>query len=216
MMRAAASVGDKMPDRSFLAPNLVFWFGDLAEFESELGNESAAGKAMLEAKRLLDTEFTRTQADFSTVELRQRYPGAQARLLLAANDYPQALEITRSVLREFEALDAPSTGAEQQKRFWLSWTAQGGAIAEYELGNFAAAEKYARSSVENWQALKYSGLRHELFGAQYKTLLAQSIARQGRTAESMEILRPLLAFFREQRSRPHENRMLDFQYAHAL
>jgi hypothetical protein len=120
------------------------------------------------------------------------------------------------MLREIEALDAPSTGSEQWKRGFLMWAAQGGAIAEYELKNFAAAEEYARRSVEHWRALKDAGLRHEVLGAQNKTLLAQSIARQGRSAESMQILRPLLAFFREQRARPHENRMLDFQYAHAL
>ena len=216
MTRAAASVGDKMPDRSSVAQNLVFWFADLAEFEDELGNEAAAGKAMLEARRLLDTEFKQAGADFSVSMMRQRYAAAQARILLAGNDYPQALEIIRRMLREIEALDAPSTGAEQWKRGFLMWTAQGGAIAEYELENFAAAEEYARSSVENWRALKDTGLRHEVLGAQNKTLLAQAIARQGRSAESMQILRPLLAFFREQRSRPHENRMLDFQYAHAL
>jgi tetratricopeptide (TPR) repeat protein len=216
MLRAAVGVGEKMPDQSSVAPNRVYWFADLAELESELGNEAAADKAMLEARRLLDTEFTQAQADFSTRALQQRYPGAQARLLLASNDYPRALEVTRSVMRDIDALDAPSTGAEQQKHGWLSWTAQTAAIAEYEMEDFAAAEAYARSSVEHWRALTDSGLRHELFGAQNKTLLAQSIARQGRTAESMQILRPLLAFFREQRSRPHENRMLDFQYAHAL
>ena len=76
MTRAAASVGDKMPDRSSLAQNLMFWFADLAEFEDELGDEAAAGKALLEARRLLDTEFKQAGADFSVSMMRQRYAGS--------------------------------------------------------------------------------------------------------------------------------------------
>jgi hypothetical protein len=126
------------------------------------------------------------------------------------------LEIARTMLRDTEALDAPSTGAAQAKQWALMWTALAAAIAEYELGNFAAAEALASSSVASWRAVPGAGLRHELIGAQAKILQAQSIARQGRGAESMGILGPLLRFLRDQHARPHENRMLDFQFAHAL
>jgi tetratricopeptide (TPR) repeat protein len=216
MSRAAASVGDKMPSLGSTAYNLVYWFSDLAEIEAELGNEAAAGNALVEAKRIFESEVAPGKTDILTSLTKQRYAGAQARLLLARDDFPRVLEITRNILREIETLDAPSTGTEQAKQWTLMWTALTAAIAEYELGNFEAAEALASSSVASWRAVPGAGLRHELIGAQAKILLAQSIARQGRVAESMGILGPLLRFFRDQHARPHEIRMLDFQFAHAL
>jgi hypothetical protein len=157
-----------------------------------------------------------TASGFQASVVKWRPAWSRAHMLLAGNDFRQVLELVRSLLLEIEALDLPSTGAEHAQRWSRVWFSQLGAVSEYQLGNLAASEAHARSAVENWQALPGAGLGHELVGAQFKTLLAQAIARQGRVAESMEILRPLLEFFREQHSQPHENLMLDFWYAHAL
>lgn len=216
MVRAAAGVGDKMQNLGPAAINLVYWFADLADMEIELGHTTAAARSLAQAEQLLQSEVLPIASGFRAAGPKIRLDISRAFGLLASGEFQKTLENVRATRTEIDALEPPSEGAEQARRWARAWNATAGAIAAYEAGNFAASESHARSAVENWQSQPDEGLPHELVGAQFKVLLAQAVARQGRAAEAGEVLRPLLAYLREQHTRPHENLMIDFQLAHAL
>lgn len=215
-LRAAAGVTDKMQSLGSTATNLVFWFAHLAEREIEAGDSTAAAVAMAQAEQVLETEVLPNVSGFMAATLTLRLDTSRAFGLLASGDSARALELVRVILTDIDALEPSSAGAEQMQRWIRAWNAATGALAAYEVGDFAVSESHARTAVEDWQWHPPTGLPHELVGAQFKTLLAQALARQGRDAEAREILRPLLAYLREQHARPHENLMIDFQLAHAL
>jgi hypothetical protein len=216
MVRAAAGVGDNMQSLGSTAMNLVWWFSDLADLETESGDPAAAAAAMTQAERVLQDEVLPSMSGFQASTLTSRLDISRAFGLLARGEFPQALELVRVIRTDLDALEPPSPGAEQLLRWGRAWNAATGTIAAYEIGDFAASESYARSAVADWQWQPPAGLPHELLGAQFKTQLAQAIARQGRYAEAREILRPLLAYLRAQHAQPHENLMIDFRLAHAL
>jgi tetratricopeptide (TPR) repeat protein len=215
-LRAATGVGDKMQNLGSTAMNLVWWFSDLADLESEAGDPAATAAAMTQAERVLQNEVLPSMSGFQASTLTIRLDISRARGLLARGEFPQALELVRVIRTDLDALEPPTPGAEQLLRWGRTGNAFNGAIAAYEIGDFAASESYARSAVEDWQWQPPGGLSHELLGAQFKAQLAQALARQGRYAEAGEILRPLLAYLRAQHAQPHENLMIDFNLAHAL
>jgi tetratricopeptide (TPR) repeat protein len=88
--------------------------------------------------------------------------------------------------------------------------------AEYMLGDPAAAERSMRTALElhkQWPTQAESDRRDE---ARLSTLLAMSLAREGRAAEAKQVIGPVVKFHRGLAARNHGDEWQHVEYASAL
>jgi tetratricopeptide (TPR) repeat protein len=120
------------------------------------------------------------------------------------------------VIQRIEALKPEPGNQEFQKFVTLNWAYNFAGQAEYQLGDFAAAEHSIQLGIDarqKWPAQSTSDQRDL---ANLQTWLALALARQGHSAEALKVLQPILKFQRELAARNHGDRWQPVELASAL
>ena len=111
----------------------------------------------------------------------------------------------------------PEPGNQQFQKFViLNWTYNFAGQAEYQLGDFAAAEHSIRLGIEARQKWPAQSTADHRDLANLSIWLGLALARQGHSAEAIKVIQPVLKFQRELASRNHGDRWQPVELASAL
>jgi hypothetical protein len=111
----------------------------------------------------------------------------------------------------------PSGGAQETSKYltlYFAYSAEG--RAEYQLGDFAAAERSAAKAVEASRASGAEATDDLRRRAEVSTWMAMAQARQGRMSEAARTIRPVVRFQRELAAKNHGDQWLPVELAGAL
>jgi tetratricopeptide (TPR) repeat protein len=215
---AAAGIREQMPKiGSFQGNNLAFWFGVVAVAEAELGNPQAAAGALAESRSTYE-RYTASTASPTEKSINTSWiEGMQTWVHLAGGDWIKAVNNAATVLEKLQAVTPEQTDDEK----WINRISlrqnQAQSLALLQLGSPAEAEKAARRALAYWEKIpRREDWGTERDGANYRVLLAETVARQVRLDEARQILAPALQFHREKYAQKPEAKMQHFEYAYAL
>jgi conflict system STAND superfamily ATPase len=141
---------------------------------------------------------------------------AQAWVAFERDDLLAARRLAADAVRELQAVTPHGGAQEFSTNLTLHFTYSVEGRAEYQLGDFPAAE---RSEARALQASKASGaeatddLRRR---AEASTWMAMAQARQGRMSEAAQTIGPVVRFLRELAAKNHGDQWLPLQLAGAL
>ncbi len=216
--RAAVAVGEKIPTPgSFQARNLAVWSVFLADRAAELGDAAGAAAALANGERLWEKYLKTGSSPFQSALSRQWQSSYGASVALSGGDAARALREAREALAAADALEATGDDDRLWKRRARVRNHRTIALAELRLGNAPAAEVAARAALADWQTLpRREFMGSESVGVRLRTLLALSLARQGRTGEAREAIAPVVKGQRELMARQKEDRTQHFDLAFAL
>ena len=141
---------------------------------------------------------------------------AEAVLALERGDPVAARRIGKEQIDRLKALKPEPGNQEFQKFVTLNWAYNFASQAEYELGDFAAAESSIRLGIDarkKWPAQSTSDQRDL---ANLQIWLALTLARQGQSAEAVKVIQPVIKFQRELAARNHGDRWQSVELASAL
>ena len=141
---------------------------------------------------------------------------AEAWVAFERNDVLAARRIAADVVNELQAVTPHGGAQEFSKYLTLNYTYSVEGRAEYQLGDFAAAE---RSEVKAVEASKASGAEasdDQRRRAQASTWIAMAQARQGRMSEAAQTIGPVVKFLRELAAKNHGDQWLPLELAGAL
>jgi tetratricopeptide (TPR) repeat protein len=217
-IRAAIEVGERMPKiGSFQARNLAYWSGWVAEVEADLGNPTAAAAALAESESVWQRYVKPTAGPFNMALDANWLEVTRTWVLLGNGEWPKAASHAAAVLERIDDLKPNTKAEEDEKRRQRLRSNLAVAVAELERGNPAASEAATRMVLADWKPLPRRGfLGTERDLANFETLLAEAVARQGRTSEAREILRSSLKYHRDRYARRHDAPMQHFELARAI
>jgi tetratricopeptide (TPR) repeat protein len=181
--------------------------GDFAGAEAQLARATKIWTALYKSEAATSVEPILAEAISR---------GAEATLALEHGDPAGARRITTQVIQRVEALKPEPGNQEFQKFATLNWAYNFAGQAEYQLGDFAAAEHSIRLGIDarqKWPAQSTSDQRDL---ANLQIWLALTLARQGHSAEALKVLQPILKFQRELAARNHGDRWQPVELASAL
>jgi tetratricopeptide (TPR) repeat protein len=191
--------------------------GGVAHQQAVLGDFSAAGATLA------------TQAPFLT-KLRQSEPQGSMPLLLVESisqvgvadtalehgDFETARRIGHEVLGRMRPLK-PTRGVQEVQKFvTIFWIADVTGQAEYQIGNYAAAESAEREAIEARKKYLTEAVGDRRDVAEKSTWLAMSLAKQGRLGEAAQVIGPVVQFHRELAAKSHGDRWQPMELASAL
>ncbi len=217
--RAAAAVREKMLKiGSFQARNAMIWLGIAADFDAELGEFASAKADLAEARRLWEQHIKPTSAPLVVGFSRLWLEGFDAGIALHEGNASKALQQARGILAGTSELKPVSRADGEWLRRLRIRANQVIGVASLELGDFAAAETSARAILADQKGLpKWDGpFGSDRDRAGFEVLLAAAVARQGRSAEAREILKPALKYHRDQYARRHDSVFQHFELAQAV
>jgi hypothetical protein len=199
-----------------LARNFIVPTGHLAELEADMGIHRP-GQGSPPHRRLAERAVSSLPAEspIRTLILAQA-TAFDAAIPLAAEDYARALEIVRPVIQRAEAAAPPGAGGIRFRHILLAACYRTEALAAYQLGQYAAAEKAARMGAEHWKGLD-ARIRWEKFdAAELRIFQGMAIARQGRLEEARKLVEPELQVLRGLVKPGIDDRGVQFLFTHAL
>jgi tetratricopeptide (TPR) repeat protein len=211
--KQVVTAADKTRMSGFLARNLANWNGLLAEAQANFPELGAAGPAMAAAREFAAQAarggfLGRVEGEFVSIM------GASVRF--GSGEYREALEQAKASAARLEAI-APQGNLQQD----LARRTQIAALqqvtrAAYSLGDYAASEAAARQALDLRLKTSRQSLLDDVNASEIRTALAQAMARQGRTKEAGEIVRPVLRFNREVQARRSDDLVQQVHLARAL
>ena len=148
------------------------------------------------------------------VEASQTLPAAE--LALERDDLDTARRLVQETMQELDATPAHG-GIQESQKYLIQFISSNmaGHIA-YLAGDFPAAERNERAAIEfrNHSAGGSVGDLRDL--GECQTWLAMSLARQGRRAEALQVIAPVVKFQRESAAGNHGDQWLAVELATAL
>jgi hypothetical protein len=162
-------------------------------------------------------------------KLRQSEPSGSATLALAdsaqkiteswvaleRDDLPATRRNATDAARELEA--ATVHGApELQKFVWLHFAYLAEGQADYQLGDFVAAEHSLAKSLEAWKATGQQAVDDQRRLGLVSTWIAMAQARQGHLSAATQTIGPVLKFQRDLAAKNHGDRWLPQELAGTL
>jgi hypothetical protein len=184
--------------------------GVVAEIEAESGRIREAQAGLSDVHRF---EKVATQkmapGSWNRVGYEEFAMGFEAAVDEATGNYTAAREKVLASVKRLQQLK-PSSDLErrQEAEGYASFLAALAGLS-YRLKDYAAAEEQARASVEYRKRLPLRSPRDEAFATEAKTLLALSLARQGRLVDARQVIEPVLKLHRELRAKGSDHL---FQY----
>jgi hypothetical protein len=133
-----------------------------------------------------------------------------------ASNYTDALQVLRETLNKVEATK-PAGGQQESQKFvslFVGYHLKG--RAEYLLGDYAAAEKAERASIEARSHSPVQAVSDRRDIVELSTWLGMAIARQGRLAEAAKLIAPQVQFLRDLDSKNHGDQWQRVELASAL
>jgi hypothetical protein len=150
----------------------------------------------------------------SMVDGLQRLPTAG--IAFEADDFALAQRVARNDDRDMEATK-PSGGLEESQKYislFVGYHYEG--RADYMLGEYAAAEKAERASIEERKHTPIEAVSDRRDIGELSTWLAMAVARQGRAAEAAGIIAPVVSFQRELAAKNRGDLWQTVEFAAAL
>ena len=141
---------------------------------------------------------------------------SSAAAALERDDLPSAQRIAWDTAKSLQAANASGAWQEGEKYISLYFALHVAGRAEYQLGNFAAAEQAERAALEarkHWPSEATSDQRQL---DELSTWLALALARQGRLDEAAREIAPVVKFQRELAARNHGDQWQPVELARAL
>jgi hypothetical protein len=135
---------------------------------------------------------------------------------LRSGDYGRARQLAQAARQALQSVSSQDKIVALTRAKCQAVAADIGASAEYELGDFAAAEEGWRVVLAGRQQWASASVVDRLDLADYTASLAMAVARQGRRSEAATLIAPVVQFLREQAPRNHGNCWVPLQLALAL
>ncbi|MDE2234730.1 MAG: hypothetical protein KGK44_04175 [Gammaproteobacteria bacterium] len=203
-----------------LAAAIFYTWIRIAEVQAQNGDAAGAQQSLQSLLRNL-----RTLAEGMPLHSPQRllFGNEVNRLLtdghlqLDAGAAEPALAEVTAALAKIEAIEVPVTdaGTVNAKNQMLEAGFSTAALAAVQLGRYPQAESWARQ----WLAVAPGAVQQtdpKKDESEARTLLAQAIALQGRSAEARKVLQPALDYYRQQLKAGAKGTTFRHDYAYAL
>lgn len=195
----------------------VFGRLDVAERLSELGDTAgvraviAAGQPNRDKLRHVASLGALGPAAADCVER-----ASAGMIALDSDELRRALQIATELRRELQAVTGAASDADQ-----LRDACEGGAEeivgeAQYQLGDFASAEKAWRVALADRQRRSSGNQDDSRDLADLRTDVAMALAREGQQAEADTLIRPITELFKGLAARNHGDQWLALELANAL
>ena len=140
----------------------------------------------------------------------------EADTALERGDTDTARRLGEAVIGRLRAVQPTRGVQEVQKYVTLFWAADIAGQAEYQVGNYAAAEAAEREAVDARKKYLTEAIGDRRDVAVKSTWLAMSLAKQGRLQEAAQVIGPIVEFHRGLAAKNHGDRWLPFELAGSL
>jgi hypothetical protein len=141
---------------------------------------------------------------------------SQARVALGRDDLSTATRVAAESVRELQG-GTPHGGTQEQLKWsFLSYVADTEGEAEYELGDYAAAERAEATALQAIKAAGGEATDDRRHMGVISTWLAMAQARQGRLSDAAQTIGPTVEYQRELLAKNHGDQWLVFELAGAL
>jgi hypothetical protein len=185
--------------------------------QAQIGDAAGAAATIASGEpflaKLLRTEPKGSMA-VSMVEGLQSLPTAG--IALEADDFAGAQRLARNNLRAMEAT-TPEGGLQENQKYvslFVGYHFEG--RADYLLGDYAAAERAEKASMEARKHTPIEAVGDRRDMGELSTWLAMAIARQGRAAEAAQLIGPVVKFQRDLAAKNHGDYWQTVELAAAL
>ena len=198
---------------SFGKFNLAFANFQTGVFYAELGEDARADALQREGDRLVEDLKRDGGSDLAALAIRRAM--AAGRIALARRDRA-ALLVARRDLDAAKARFLADNPGDPAVDGLASVASAASAAVALALGDAAAAEGYARQSIEESKRFGVSGYYERRDDATVLAMLSLALSAQGKWAEASEAIRPALAFHLEPLVRASDDQMLKADHARVL
>ena len=187
-----------------------------AYHQAQFGDTSGAAATIASGKPYLDN-LRRSEPGsiaVSIIDSLQKLAAVSA--AFEASDYKGALRESAEPLNELEGTK-PTGGQQEFQKFislFVGYHLKG--RTEYLLGEFAAAEKAERASLDARSRSPTEAVADRRDIVELSTWLGMAIARQGRLAEAAELIVPAVKFHRDLDAKNHGDEFQHVELASAL
>jgi hypothetical protein len=171
----------------------------------------ASGEPFLASLRRSEPQGSMT---VSLLEALQRLPTAG--IAFEADDFAGAQRLARDDLREMGATKPEGGLQENQKYISLFVGHHFEGRADYMLGDYAAAERAERASMEARKHTPIEAVGDRRDVGELSTWLAMAVARQGRLVEAAQVIAPVVKFQRDLAAKNHGDHWQTVELAAAL
>jgi len=215
--QAIDAVGHASHAGAWFVLNALYPQGTLALRQADAGDADAAQKTLSggisAVAKLRASEPAASQVP-AFAECFVKF--AQAGLALAHDDARMARQVARESASSVRDLtpNGPCQGFVKEQCTYNAVDEQG--QAEYRLGEYAAAEQTLRAALDAHKGYPDVTTQDHRDVAATKTLLALSVARQGRAAEAEQLIDPVVTMHRALAARNHGDRLQSVELAAAL
>jgi tetratricopeptide (TPR) repeat protein len=185
--------------------------------QAQLG-DTAGAEAMLatDAPFLAKLRQSERPGSISTIIFDTLQKHASAIIALEGDDNESARRIDWQVVNELQSTTPESGFQKVQKYVGLFLAADVAGHAEYQLGNYAAAERAERVAIDARKQYLTEAVGDRRDMAEKSTWLAMALARQGHLDEAAQVIAPVVKFQRELTARNHGDLWQPVELASAL
>jgi hypothetical protein len=134
----------------------------------------------------------------------------------ARGDWSEALRLAGQAAALVRNLQASPGEQQNWKTGMLAFAASEAAPAAMQLGDYKAAEQWAREGLEANEHSANSTVARGINAAAHNSLLARALVAQGRSEEAREAIAPSVAFMRDLQKRNRQDLMLKVDIARTL
>jgi tetratricopeptide (TPR) repeat protein len=133
-----------------------------------------------------------------------------------SDDLTLARRLAAQTLAETQAVTLQGEAQELQRSSTLHFAFDAQGRAEYQMGDFAAAEHSEQRALEEHKKFAGDATDDRRRHHEVETWIAMAQARQGHTSEAAQTIAPVVKFQRELAARNHGDKWLPFELACAL
>jgi hypothetical protein len=188
-----------------------------AYFQAAVGDTAGAAATLATHSPLLAKLRQSEPAGSVSVALAEAIDkDGQAWAALERDDSATARHLSSDAVRELEAI-TPHDGQQAfDKSFSLQFAYDAEGEAQYQLGDFAAAERSEARAAEERKAAGVGATDDQRRLSRISTWLAMAQARQGHTGDAAKTIGPVVKFDRELAARNHGDQWVPLDLASAL
>jgi hypothetical protein len=185
--------------------------------QMQLGDTAGAAATLVtDAPLLAKLRQSERPGSMSTIIFDSLEKHAAAVIALARDDSDTARRIDWQVVDELQASKPESGFQKVQKYVALFSAADVAGHADYQLGNYADAERAERIAIDARKQYLTEAVGDRRDMAEKSTWLAMALARQGNLDEAAQVIAPVVKFQRELAARNHGDLWQPVELASAL
>lgn len=215
-LAAAAAIERRTRVTASFVVNLIFPAGRLASIEADLGHQAEAAAWVVTLHRLVQIARVGTADAGLRPTLQMLEASFAVGPQVAAHDYQSARRILLAAVPDATIVPPTDGRAAFIWNFTVMAVQQALADAEYNLKNYADAEKAIRKSIAAGAQVANPTNERKRFAAQNQILLAMILARLDRLAEAQQAIAPALKLQRELQARNKEDLTQRIELAQTL